>query len=348
MMLSKKALLGYSLGPIGSSILSLMLIPVMAWGLSSDRVADYSLLTILCSIFLLFSTFGADQYMIRNYHSSENKDLLLNESLSVSLVFSFLLVFILFSFDLVNLISFSDEIKFDGVLKLAFIILIANINRFFATLLRLQESAIQYSITNLIPKFVFLFSIVFISVYEYSVSLDVLLNIILFGVLSNFLTMQCFFKFRLIKKIKINLGKFKCVISYGVPMLFSGLAYWGLQATDRLMLSELADREELAIYSIAIQMAGLAMLVQSVISIIWTPLALKVISNSEGELSTNFEKKVEEVSLLFGKLILLVLLLVNMFSWLVPYFLPATYNDIYKILTLCMLPPLLYALSECT
>ena len=345
---NRKVLIGYTVGPIGSSLLSLALIPTMAWSLTPDRIADYTLLILFCSISLLLSTLGADQYLIRNYYETNNKVDLSNRAYSVSLISNLSLVVLVFIFDATNIISLSSELSLKEVLVLLCIIIISNFNRFNATLLRLEENALSYSISNLIPKFLTIFSFLFLYYNSQPISIYYLIVTLLLGHVATFIFMQIKVNFSFIKRYYFSVSKYRDVFSYGTPMLFAGLAYWGLQAVDRVMLSEFGLRDELATYSIAIQLAGLAMLIQSLVSIIWTPMALKVINSNSKHDSINFEIKVEEIALLFSKLILLLILIINSFSWLFPLFLPHEYKDIYKITALCMLPPFLYAISECT
>lgn len=65
------------------------------------------------------------------------------------------------------------------------------------------------------------------------------------------------------------------LLQFGAPLIFSGLAYWGLIATSAIALRSFSTFSELGIYSVTTSIAGVAAIFQSIFTVIWAPIVYK-------------------------------------------------------------------------
>lgn len=120
------------------------------------------------------------------------------------------------------------------------------------------------------------------------------------------------------------------------------MAFWGLTATDKILLKELSDFEQLGLYSVAVSFAAAATIFQSVFSTIWAPMVYKWAAAGE-----NLDK-IHKVNRYVLLAVIILFCLAGLFSWVVTLILPETYNAVQWILISCLGYPLLYTLSETT
>jgi O-antigen/teichoic acid export membrane protein len=208
----------------------------------------------------------------------------------------------------------------------------------------MQERALAFSMSQLIPKAVLLLLVGLV---------------VLAGFPRGFLQLQLAFLISTIAVLliyawntrkewipafgaQINLAQLRILLRYSVPLIFAGLAYWGLSATSALTLRSLSSFRELGIYSVSTSFAGIAVIVQSIFSVIWAPVLYKWVAN-DADMS-----RVDRVARQGLAVVCGVFVICGMLSWLIDYALPSQYAEV-KYLVMCSIAqPLLYALSEVT
>ncbi|WP_392344241.1 polysaccharide biosynthesis C-terminal domain-containing protein [Pseudoalteromonas prydzensis] len=229
-------------------------------------------------------------------------------------------------------------------LLVAAAVLSAFLSRFISLILRMNEQGLAYSMSQLLPK---LLLILIIGGYVvFSVSKNIT-NLVLANVSATLFVCVIYAwntrsEWLLGLKESIDYSYLKSLVSFGLPLIFGGLAFWGLTATDKILLKELSDFEQLGLYSVAVSFAAAATIFQSVFSTIWAPMVYKWAAAGE-----NFDKiyKVNRYVLLA---VIVLFCLAGLFSWVVTLILPSNYNDVQWILIPCLGFPLLYTLSETT
>ena len=138
----------------------------------------------------------------------------------------------------------------------------------------------------------------------------------------------------------LQLPVLRSSLQYGVPLMLSGLAYWGLSSADRWLLKLWGNLSELGVYSMAISLGAAALIVQNIFATVWSPTVFKWVKE---------ERNLEQISKVFGymlDLVVAVLCCVGLASPVIPFFLPAQYADVQFIVLSSMLFPLLYTLTE--
>ena len=72
-----KSLIGFAVGPIGSALIGLITVPVVAWSFTPADVGRLNVFQLAISFALLFSVLGLDQAYVREYHEVEGRPRLL-------------------------------------------------------------------------------------------------------------------------------------------------------------------------------------------------------------------------------------------------------------------------------
>src|SRR5690606_9973321 len=142
--------------------------------------------------------------------------------------------------------------------------------------------------------------------------------------------------------IRLDRQQNKELLRFGLPLMVGGLASWGLNVMDKLFLRTMSTFEELGVYSVAMSIAGVATIFAGIFNAIWAPMVYKWVS--EG-VDTD---KIDEISGHVLAAVFFVIVLSGIFSWVLPFLLPEQYQAIRYLITVCLIGPLLYTLSETT
>lgn len=344
--MNKRQIASYAVGPVGASILGFITLPIITWFYSVEDVGRVSMLQVFTSFTILLFCLGLDQAYVREYHSAPNKPLLLKSTLLPGLILSVILLFVIYFYDAKIISKWLYEIPstyLSIITILCFVV--ALISRFLSLVIRMQERALAFSMSQLLPKLLFLL-IILLSVWL-GFSKDTY-NLITANVLSVSFVFLIFlwntrhdwvvsFRYKIEKE---QLHKF---FSFGLPLVIGGLASWGLNVMDKLFLRALSSYSELGIYSVAMSIAAVAAILSGIFNTIWAPMVYKWESENLVDIS-----KIDNISEVVLAIVYFVIVLSGLFSWVVPYLLPEQYEIIQFLITSCLIGPLFYTLSETT
>ncbi|NOH80818.1 oligosaccharide flippase family protein [Vibrio sp. RE86] len=339
-----KKILQFAIGPIGAAGLSVLIIPTLSWYYSTEDIGRLAMLTTATSFCVLLFSLGLDQAYVREYNEVQDKHALLRAVLAPTLLLLCitLLMFEVSSTSLSEILFHKKSAIISFLLNLSIILVF--LSRFLGLVLRMQERALAYSLSQLLPKVFLLLLIISYVCFSVEASFEYLLFANVFSSLIVFLILVWNIRYDLLKAsfCHIDKEKLKGMLNYGIPLIFSGIAYWGLTAIDRFFLRELSSYEELGIYSVAINFAAVALILQNVFTTVWVPIVYKWIADG---VDVN---KITNVS--DGLLMLVVILfcVLGMFSWLISYILPPDYVEVQYIVIPCLAAPFFYTLSEVT
>ena len=344
--MNKKKLLGYMLGPVGSGLLGFVSLPIIAWFYSVEDVGRISMLQVFMSFSVLFFCLGLDQAYVREYHESKNKPALLKTVFFPSLALSILSFLLLAIYDLKIVSKWLYEIPstyLSLITILCFVIALAS--RFLSLVLRMQERSFAFSMSQLLPKIIFLLIVVNTVWLGFARDTYSLVTANTASMILAFLVFTWNTKSEWLIAIKeqININELKSAFSFGWPLIFGGLASWGLNVMDRLFLRYFSTYTELGVYSITMSVAVVVTIFAGIFNTIWSPMVYKWMSED------NFDyEKIDTVLEYVVAAIYFSIVLTSLFSWVIPYFLPPQYSNIQYLLAICLLGPLLYTLSEVT
>lgn len=344
--MNKKTILAYAVGPICSAILSFASLPLIAWFFSAEDVGKIAIFNVVVSLSTLVLCLGLDQAFVREYHGSENKVRLLK-----SVIFPGLLLLLLF---IIGNIIFDprliSELIFDSSsLSLSILVIICftaqYFSRFLSLILRMQDRALAYSMSQLLPK---LFFVIFL-ITGVGLGLDRnLLQLLSAHTLSACLVFIIYlfntWRYWLpAVTAKIDLSQMRPLLHFGLPLVFGSLASWGLNVADKLFLRYYSTFSELGIYSVTMSVATVATLFSGIFNTIWAPLVYRWLNNGQVD-----NRKIDEIGEHVLAAIYFAIVCCSLLSWIVPYILPKQYMTIEYLLPICLFSPLLYTLSEVT
>ncbi|MFX1825298.1 oligosaccharide flippase family protein [Acinetobacter sp. AS5] len=344
--MNKEKILGYAIGPIGSGLLGFISLPIITWFYTVEDVGRISMLQVFMSFSVLLFCLGLDQAYVREYHESKNKPALLKTVLFPSLGLSILSFLLLAIYDLKIISIWLYEIpsNYLSVMTiLCFVIALAS--RFLSLILRMQERSFAFSMSQLLPKIIFLIIVVNTVWLGFSRNIYSLITANTASVILAFLVFGWNTRSELLSAIKerININELKDTFSFGWPLIFGGLASWGLNVMDRLFLRHFSTYTELGIYSITMSVAIVVTIFSGIFNTVWSPMVYKWMSEDKFDY--------EQIDIVLEYVLAAIyffIVLTSLFSWIIPYFLPSTYSEIEYLIAVCLLGPLLYTLSEVT
>jgi len=344
--MNKNKILGYAVGPIGSGLLGFISLPIITWFYSVEDVGRISMLQVFMSFAVLFFCLGLDQAYVREYHESKNKPALLKTVLLPCLILSISSFLLLAIYDLEAVSKWLYKIPstyLSLVTILCFVIALAS--RFLSLVLRMQERAYAFSMSQLLPKIIFLIIVVNTVLLGFSRDSYSLITANAASVILAFLVFAWNTRTEWLAALttKIDINELKSALSFGWPLIFGGLASWGLNVMDRLFLRHFSTYTELGIYSVTMSIALVVTIFAGIFNTIWSPMVYKWMNEDKFEY-----EKIDKILGYVVAAIYFFIVLTSLFAWIIPYFLPPQYSNIQYLITVCLMGPLLYTLSEVT
>lgn len=339
-----RTVIGFAIGPIGSGLLGLITVPAVAWLFSPADVGRMNVFQVSLSFTLLLTVLGLDQAYVREFHETKSRDRLLLSCFMPG----FLLLVGLSVLSLPFASSLATRLYDIADSRIFLLTLLAcyatYISRFLSLILRMNERGWAYSASQVFPK---LLTLLFI------------LSVPLFGLEANFHTLQVIMIVALLavlvaygwntrqdwqaaRRERVALRELRPLLSFGLPLILSGLAYWGLTATSTFALRTWSSLDELAVYSVTNSFAGAAVIFQSIFATIWAPTVYKWVAQGVDM------RKVDDVARHALVVVCMVFVGIGLFSWLTDYVLPSHYRPVKYLLACAVAPSLLYTLSEIT
>ena len=344
--MKKSKILAYTIGPVGSALLGFISLPLIAWFFPMDAVGKISMFQAVASLCTLLFCLGLDQAYVREYHECKNLPQLLKLTLIPGLLLLLLSSVTLFLLDpvLTSLLIFEEKNTNLSVMTLICFIAIY-ISRFLSLVLRMQERALAYSMSQVLPKLLFILFVL----SGILLSMDADLQRLLMAYTLSFITVFLIYLWNTRRDWRPALAEpvtpsaLKPLLLFALPLVIGSLASWGLNVADKIFLRYLSNFNELGLYSVAVSLSSVATLFAGVFNTIWAPQVYKWISQGNVDV-----KKIDTISEHLLAAIFFAVVLCGAFSWIVPYMLPASYGSIKHLLPVCFMAPLLYTLSETT
>ena len=332
----------FAIGPLGVAALGMLTLPILTWIFPQEDIGRISLLHVVISFTVLFCSLGLDQSYVRDYHESDNKPGLLN----TVVIPSTLLLVLLFActvFVPSSLAELIFDFRGEGVDVMLFLCLLTSFfSRYLSLVVRMQERGLAFSISQILPKLVFLLIIACYLISPITLDFFYLMLAQTISFLLTFLILAFITREEWIVSLRqrFNHDEFKSAIVFGFPLVFSGVAFWGLTAVDRFFIIEYSSYIELGLYSVAVSFAGAAMILKTIFSILWAPTVYKWLADGEDM------GKVDNVTELLLFIVAVSFCLFGLGSWLVSYILPSEYANVEYLVVASVGFPLFYTLAE--
>jgi O-antigen/teichoic acid export membrane protein len=339
-----KNILAFAFGPIASAAFGLITIPVVAWAFSAEDVGRLNVIQVTVSFCLLLFVLGLDQTYVREFHEAPDRAQLLKACFAPG----FLLLVAggvfstFFSGKLSQLLYGMPNPVFFWITLAS--VVAAYISRFLSLILRMQERGLAFSMSQVIPKAILL--VIIGSIAHFGLRRD-FLSLQLAFLTSSFAVLAVYSwntrsQWRPALTTRLDRKQTQSLLQYGAPLIFSGLAYWGLVGTSTVALRTLSNFSELGIYSVTTSIAGGVAIFQSIFTVVWAPIVFKWVAE-EVDLS-----RVDRVARRALAAVCATFVACGMLSWLADFLLPPQYAAVKYLLLCAIVQPLLYTLSEIT
>jgi O-antigen/teichoic acid export membrane protein len=263
----------YGVGNILNKSLGLILIPFVQKFISIEEYGWLTLIELmilaLSSTIVLGITNGHERFFYKEKSQGSYGSFLFSNALILFVLsLSILSALGLFS-DSISLFLFKST-DYQYAIILALVITFFEVNNIIPFhILQYEEKATQYIIVNSTRLLISLVaSILLLSHYDLGIIA------VLYGRL---IGSGSFALFQFISTVlprlnfKFNIEKVKITISYGFPMVFSGIGYILFSMSDRFMLSQFSTAEETGKYSFGYKIAYLVMIIVQSIGVGYLP-----------------------------------------------------------------------------
>lgn len=322
----------------------MLTIPLIAWAFRPEDVGRLALLQLVLSFGLLIVVLGLDQAYVREFHESKDRARLLKASFTPGFVLLLIAICATAGFgrDLSQWIFGETNPWYYALTVLC--IVATYVSRFLSLILRMSGRGLAFSMSQVIPKVLQLLLLGCLVLLGWQRNF---LTLLLITAASTFAVVLIYawntrHQWFLAISARATAGEMRTLLNFGMPLVLSGLAYWGLTATSALVLRSTSTLAELGIYSVASSFAAAAAIFQSIFSVIWAPTVYKWVADGVDM------TRVDTVARQALAVVCLIFVIVGSFSWLTDYMLPAHYIEIKYLLLCSIIPPLLYVLSEIT
>lgn len=344
-MLSLRKAFSYAVGPIGAAVLGMVSVPVMAWLYSPGDLGRGAILQLIFNLFLVVFSLGLDQAYGRSFYELTANDRLCVFRKLLLVVVLVSVSFLVFGYMCKSIFEvggvFGETIYSSSMV--AIYLVSGLLVRFLSVQLRFDGRGLYFSLTQIIPKFVFVLFLLCYVFFGSVLDFYSLLNAYAMSVLAS--AVFCI----VVQRDLILFGGGQCsslniagYFKFGVPLILGGICYWLLSSSDRVILERFSNLENLGVYSVACNFAAFGIILQSVFSTIWAPVVYKMVADGT-DLGV-----LEEIKALILKVVVLVFCVSGALSWVIVLVLPESYSAVRIILVACMAAPMFYVLSETT
>lgn len=336
----------FAFGPITGALLGFITLPLITWFFTQEDIGRLAMLSVVTSFSTLLFSLGLDQAYVREFHESSNRTALFKTVFMPGLVLILMIIFLLLSIGNIISIKLFGLDSFLLSTLVAVVIVATFISRFLSLILRMNEQGLAYSMSQVLPKLLLIIIVGSYILFPASITKNI--TALLFANVASVLFVVIIYGWNTRKewflsfKQEIDFNYLKSLLSYSIPLIFGGLAFWGLTATDKVLLKELSNFEQLGLYSVSVSFAAAASVFQSIFSIVWMPTVYKWAAAGEKL------DKVYQVNHYVLLAVVVLFCLAGLFSSVVTYILPSNYNEVQWILISCLGYPLFYILSETT
>ena len=345
--MNKRSILGFAVGPIGAAALGFISLPLSTWLFAPEDVGRISMLQTATAIGSVIFTLGLDQSFVRQYHLRQDHGTLLRTATWPGLTLLLLTALLLMAVSpgLLSRQMYGVDSACLSAITLTGVIA-AFMSRFSSLVLRMNERGLAFSMSQLLPKLLYVACLSLLMLDE-ARNFDQLLlaqtvSLVAASTIFGWNTRRAWAQ---VDPPPANAPAFSGLLKllrYGIPMMAAGLAYWTLEAIDKVMLRTLSNFSELGHYSVAMGVASVAATLSTIFTTMWVPTAFKWAAEPDCA---------GRIAVLQHKLVAVAVLIVSVagaLSFTLNWLLPASYEPVRELLVLCMLPSLFYAVSEVT
>ncbi|PAD35123.1 lipopolysaccharide biosynthesis protein, partial [Terribacillus saccharophilus] len=338
-----KRLIAFSAGPIIGAGISFITIPLTTYFISPEEYGKASLFVLFQMLFATIIYLGLDQSYTREYNESDNKKVLLQNALIIPLLLSlFLFLLIAIFHKNVSLLLFKSEIYTIPVLLFGIMIIFMVTERFILLSVRMEEKALEYSILNILVKFVTLIGTLVIVYFVRRDFLTVIYSATLGQIIGDMFLIIKYRDLLNFRHYKPDFSLKKNMLKFGLPILVAASITSLLNSLDRIFLRTYSDFYQLGIYTATLRIVATLNIVQNSFTSFWVPTAYRW--HQSGKDIKYF--KIVSDGILFVMSMLFMFIVT--FKDFIVTLLSSEYIDAKFIVAFLCLQPIMYTVSETT
>lgn len=341
-----KKIFYYALGPLGSALIGFITLPIITWFYSVEDIGRIAMLQVISSLVVLIFCLGLDQSYIREYYDCKDKPGLFKQTFMPGFLILLIASCLLYLIDpgLISVWLYNESSEYLSLLSMLGFILVF-CSKFFSLIVRMEERALAYSVSQLLPKVAFLLFIIVGTWFGFEKNIINLISVHVLAILITFVVFLWNVRVELVKSFKVNFDFFTFIplLKFGFPLVIAMLASWGLNVMDRFFLRGLSTFYELGVYSVTMSISGGVVIISSIFNFIWAPLVYKWVNEDKVDF-----KKIDTISEHILAISFFLVVLSGLFSWVLQYLLPPKYSAIQYLISVSLIGPLFYTLSEIT
>lgn len=336
------------MGTFFNLILGLITTPFITRMVDPIEYGQLSIFTMYSNIAVMVLCLGLDQAIVRYYYNSKKVEY--KRKLLYMCIWCPVLISIILGIGIV-LLSVFDIFKFEFssfiMVMLAIYTIIQIIYRFSLLIVRLEYKSKIYSFLNILQKLLyiclaipllFIFNKNYLEILVCSTVISAFICLIV-SIVFQF-NIWNYFKSRQDNEVNI---KFKELIKYAYPFIFSMGVTTLFQAIDKISLNYFCTYTEVGIYSSAMSLVHIFAVIQSTFNTLWSPMAVEHYTKN---------KKDKEFYVKGNKIITFVMFFLGLslilFKDVFAVLLGEKYREAAYILPFLIFNPIMYTISETT
>lgn len=271
-------------GTLLSALLGMISTPLLTRILSKEVYAQYGMVTTFTTALSTFLYLGQDDAFMRYFASrKEGYWKYLARCMRYPLILCLLTCLLLFepSRRVVSVV-FGEGITASACLMLCVYLLMLVIQRFLMLTARMEERAMNYSVSNIATKGIFLAAVAVFYCLISDVSLEWIIVALTCGVVVALLINV--FAVLSVKHSENPLGtdvSSKEMLVYGLPLALTTSMGFSIPLVEKLVIRQATNWDVLAVYTAASIFITVMNMVKTTVSNIWTPYAYKEYQNEQ-------------------------------------------------------------------
>ncbi len=269
-------LLQYSIGSVGAAFLNLILIPVTTYFLSPAEYGKTSMFLLAQTLLIYFIYLGFDQAFTREFYEYEDdKKLLMNAMLVPFLTTLLLISFMCLFAPGFSYLLFADSHYTGAIYLLAVSTILLIFERFILLFIRMEDRALSFSLYNILIKLMILIvTIIFLLIFK-PVFITVVYSMILGQMIGDLILLATHLKLFKRQAFTFDRELIKRLALFGLPIVVATSIDGLFMVMDRIFLRYYASFEELGLFTVALKIASVLLILQVTFSNFWIPTAYK-------------------------------------------------------------------------
>lgn len=333
----------FAIGPVLAAGLGAVTVPLLAWLFDPADVGRFGVLQTTQALIVTGVLLGLDQAYVREYHEVRDRRTLFwtTTPLPYAVLAVITVVALLFAGDIARALYGEAESWWTlGTLACVWVALLL---RQWTLVVRMQERGLVFSVVQSLPRAVLVVLALGLTALSRRPDFSALQAIFLLSSLVCLIALGAVTARTWFPPSR-GLGSafLRRLLRYGVPLSLAALLYTGLASAGVYALRIFWTLDEVAVFAVAVSAAGVAVVVQTIFSVVWAPILYRnAAAGSDRPLVAAAQGSVLAV-------VCAAYAACGMLSWLLDYLLPADYGQVRLLVLVMIAQPLLYVLSEVT